>query len=41
LPQRNVLVDSLLSVGSALLVGVGAIVAFRDRGGKEGGDGDR
>ncbi|HZV95739.1 MAG TPA: 4Fe-4S dicluster domain-containing protein [Candidatus Nitrosocosmicus sp.] len=41
LPQRNVFVDSLLSVGSALLVGVGAIVAFRDRGGKEGGDGDR
>jgi formate dehydrogenase iron-sulfur subunit len=41
LPQRNVFVDSLLSVGSALLVGVGAIVAFRDRGGKESGDGDR
>ena len=34
-PQRNVLVDSLLSVGSALLVGVGAILAFRERGGKE------
>ena len=30
LPQRNVLVDSLLSVGSALLVGVGAVVAFRE-----------
>ena len=36
LPQRNVLVDSLLSVGSALLVGVGAVVAFRERGGKGG-----
>ncbi len=36
LPQRNVLVDSLLSVGSALLVGVGAVLAFRERGGKEG-----
>jgi formate dehydrogenase iron-sulfur subunit len=34
LPQRNVLVDSVLSVGSALLVGVGAIMAFRERGGK-------
>jgi formate dehydrogenase iron-sulfur subunit len=33
LPQRNVLVDSLLSVGSALLVGVGAVLAFRERGG--------
>jgi hypothetical protein len=31
-----VLVDSLLSVGSALLVGVGAVIAFRDRG--HGGD---
>jgi len=33
LPQRNVIVDSLLSVGSALLVGVGALLAFRQRGG--------
>jgi len=37
LPQRNVLVDSLLSVGSALLVGVGAVLAFRERGGSAGG----
>ena len=37
LPQRNVLADSLLSVGSALLVGVGAVMAFRERGGKGGG----
>jgi hypothetical protein len=29
-------VDSLLSIGSALLVGIGALVAFRGRGGKEG-----
>ena len=35
LPQNNVLVDSLLSIGSALLVGIGAMVAFRERGGKE------
>jgi formate dehydrogenase iron-sulfur subunit len=34
LPQRNVIVDSLLSIGSALLVGVGALLAFRERGGK-------
>jgi hypothetical protein len=27
-------VDSVLAVGSALLVGVGAVVAFRERGGK-------
>ena len=32
LPQRNVKVDSLLAVGSALLAGVGALVAFRERG---------
>ena len=38
LPQRNVLVDSVLAVGSALLVGVGAVVAFRERGGKGAGD---
>lgn len=37
LPQRNLLVDSLLSIGSALLVGIGALVAFRRRGdGQEG-----
>jgi len=34
LPQRNVLVDSLLSIGSALVVGLGALVAFRGRGGR-------
>jgi formate dehydrogenase iron-sulfur subunit len=32
LPQRNVFADSVLSVGSAILVGVGAMVAFRERG---------
>jgi formate dehydrogenase iron-sulfur subunit len=36
-PQRNVFVDSVLSVGSALLVGLGALVAFRGRG-NGGGD---
>ena len=35
LPQKNIVMDSLLSVGSALLVGIGALVAFRGRGGKE------
>ena len=36
LPQKRVLAESLLSIGSALLVGVGALVAFRQRnGGKE------
>jgi formate dehydrogenase iron-sulfur subunit len=34
LPQKNVFVESVLSVGSALLVGLGALVAFRRRGGK-------
>ena len=34
LPQRNVVVDSLLSIGSALVVGLGALVAFRGRGGR-------
>jgi formate dehydrogenase iron-sulfur subunit len=37
LPQRNVVVDSLLSIGSAIAVGLGAIVAFRDRGSRNGG----
>ena len=32
LPQRNVVVDSLLSIGSALVVGLGALLAFRERG---------
>ena len=36
LPQKNIVMDSLLSIGSALLVGLGALVAFRGRGGKEG-----
>jgi formate dehydrogenase iron-sulfur subunit len=35
LPQKNIVKDSLLSIGSALLVGIGALVAFRGRGGKE------
>jgi formate dehydrogenase iron-sulfur subunit len=34
LPQRNVFVDSVLSIGSAILVGLGAVMALRDRGGK-------
>jgi hypothetical protein len=37
LPQRNIVVDSLLSIGSALVVGLGALLAFRERGGG-GGD---
>src|SRR3989338_3476867 len=37
LPLRNVVVDSLLSIGSALVVGRGAPAAFRRRG-KGGGD---
>ena len=37
LPQKNILVDSLLSIGSAVLVGLGALVAFRQRG--PGGEG--
>src|SRR5206468_1272426 len=31
-PQRNVVVDSLFSIGSAILVGVGTFLAFRERG---------
>ena len=34
LPQSNVFADSLLSIGSAIVVGIGAVVAFRERGGK-------
>src|SRR5207245_4690661 len=41
LPQRNVLVDSLLSIGSALVVGLGALVAFRGGGGGGAGGGGR
>ena len=40
LPQRNVFVDSVLSIGSALAVGFGAMVAFRERGQRKGGDTD-
>jgi hypothetical protein len=36
LPQKNIVTDSLLAIGSAFLVGIGALVAFRGRGGKEG-----
>ena len=36
LPQRNVVVDSLLSVGSAIVIGLGALLAFRDRGQGDG-----
>jgi len=35
-PQRNIVLDSALSIGSALLVGVGALLAFRRRGGEGG-----
>jgi formate dehydrogenase iron-sulfur subunit len=31
-PQRNVIADSLLSIGSALVVGLGVLLSFRDRG---------
>ena len=37
LPARNVVVDSLLSMGSAVVVGLGALLAFRSRG-NGGGD---
>ena len=37
LPQRNVVADSLLSIGSGVLVGLGALLAFRGRG-QGGGD---
>jgi formate dehydrogenase iron-sulfur subunit len=32
LPQRNVVVDSLLAMGSALVVGLGVLLSFRERG---------
>jgi formate dehydrogenase iron-sulfur subunit len=38
LPQRNVFTDALYSIGAALVVGVGALVALRERGGEEGRD---
>ena len=37
LPEKNVFVDSLLSIGSAIVIGLGAVMAFRSRGGPEGG----
>jgi formate dehydrogenase iron-sulfur subunit len=37
-PQRNVVVDSLMSIGSAVVVGLGALLAFRERGRRNGGD---
>jgi formate dehydrogenase iron-sulfur subunit len=36
LPQRNVVVDSLLSIGSALAVGLGVLLSFRERGKGDG-----
>jgi formate dehydrogenase iron-sulfur subunit len=36
LPQKSLFVDSLLSIGSALLVGIGALVAFRQRNDDKG-----
>jgi formate dehydrogenase iron-sulfur subunit len=36
LPGRNVVVDSMLSIGSAVLVGLGALLAFRSRGNGHG-----
>ena len=44
LPERHVVADSALSIGSALLLGLGALVAFRERGGGSNdseGEGDR
>jgi formate dehydrogenase iron-sulfur subunit len=41
LPQRNVFVGSLLSIGSAVAVGLGAVFAFRGRGDHGGRDGAR
>ena len=44
LPQRNVFLDSVLSIGSAVAVGLGALLAFRGRGGSDetgGQTGDR
>src|SRR5207253_4510531 len=32
LPTRNIVVDALLSIGASLVVGVGALLAFRQRG---------
>ena len=44
LPQRNVFLDSVFSIGSAVAVGLGALLAFRGRGGSDetgGQTGDR
>jgi formate dehydrogenase iron-sulfur subunit len=38
LPQKPIWKDAGLSIGTAVLAGVGAIVAFRERGGGEGGE---
>jgi formate dehydrogenase iron-sulfur subunit len=40
LPQRNVFVDSLLSIGSAIAVGLGAVFAFRTRATEVSGGGN-
>jgi hypothetical protein len=40
LPQRNVKTDSAFSIGSALLVGAGMMVAFRERGGNGSSGGE-
>jgi hypothetical protein len=40
LPQRNVKTDSAFSIGSALLLGAGLLVAFRERGGNGEGRGE-
>ena len=36
LPQRNVVIDSIYSIGAAVVVGLGAVFAFRTRGGEDG-----
>ena len=35
LPQRNVFIDSIFSIGAAVAVGLGAVFAFRGRGDKD------
>ena len=37
LPQKPIFKDAGLSAGTAILAGLGAIVAFRERGGGDGG----
>ncbi len=41
LPQRNVFLDSVFSIGSAVAVGLGALLAFRGRGEDSGHEGPR